>query len=297
MSVIDVGFVKWAVLILLCIAMSDNSVLISRVSLDLVNSKYAIALTGAGISTESGISDFRGPSGIWTKDPEAEKRAYRSYELFLEDPKRWWRESSTARGPGLGNLWEARPNSGHLALAELEKAGIIKCLITQNIDALHEKSGSRHVLEYHGSFLKLRCLDCGHRFFREQFDLDKLQREDRLPPLCPHCKGVLKSDTVFFGEPIPQDVARNSFVEASKCDLMLICGTSAVVYPFASLPEIAKRNRGVKVIEINAEPTPLTRARISDYIILGRTGEILPAIVDEVNKLTQNRKTNGGENH
>ncbi len=264
--------------------------LIARSAVYLVNSTYAIALTGAGISTESGIPDFRGPSGVWTRDPEAERRAYRSYERFLENPKSWWKETIAGRSPGLGNLWESRPNSGHIALVDLEKVGILKCVITQNIDALHEKAGSSRVLEYHGSFMKLRCVSCGSRFWREQFDLEKLRQEDALPPRCPRCKGIMKSDTVSFGEPIPSDVAYQSLDEARKCDLMLICGTSAVVYPFASLPAVARERSGATIIEVNAQPTPLTREGISDYLIQGKTGEILPAIVKEVSRL---RNQNG----
>jgi NAD-dependent deacetylase len=275
--------------------MTDNANLISKAANDLIRAKYCIVLTGAGISTESGISDFRGPSGVWTKDPAAEKRAYRSYELFQEDPKKWWQESFDMHGTSLGNLWETQPNAGHLALVELEKMGIVKCLITQNIDALHEKAGSQRVLEFHGSFMKLRCLACGDRFFQEEFDLEQLRKEDQLPPRCPRCRGLLKPDTVFFGEAIPDDVASQSLAEARKCDVMLICGTSAVVYPFAGLPEVAKRNRGVIVIEINAEPTPLTRAHISDYIIQGKTGEVLPAIVAEIRRRKQG--TNHAEDH
>ncbi|OGO37412.1 MAG: hypothetical protein A2147_10800 [Chloroflexi bacterium RBG_16_57_8] len=253
---------------------------------DLVNSRHAIALTGAGISTESGIPDFRGPSGIWTKDPAAERRAYQGYEKFLEDPKAWWKDVLAARGSGfLGNLWDAQPNAGHRALADLEKAGILKCVVTQNIDALHEKAGTKRLLEYHGSFMKLRCVTCGFRFWREEFDLEKLAREDRLPPRCPGCKGILKSDTVSFGEPIPRDVASEGLDEARQCDLMLICGTSAVVYPFANLPSVARERSGVVIIEVNAEPTPLTCEGISDYLVRGKTGEILPEIMREVMRL------------
>ena len=262
--------------------------LIQRAARDLIDSTYTIALTGAGISTESGIADFRGPSGLWTKNPEAERQAYRSYEKFLEDPKSYWLEAmSYARGPGLGNLWDAQPNPGHRALVALEKMEILKCIITQNIDALHEKAGNRRVLEYHGSFMKLRCVSCNARFFREEFDLEKLKQEDKLPPRCSRCKGIVKSDTVSFGEGIPRDVATESLDEAQRCDLMLICGTSAVVYPFASLPVIAHERSGVTIIEVNAEPTPLTREGISDYFIQGKTGEILPAIVEEVGRLRQ----------
>ncbi len=265
---------------------TDIKLLISKAATDLVNSRYAIALTGAGISTESGISDFRGPSGIWTKNPEAERQAYRSYEKFLKDPKSYWKDAlSMARGPDLGDLWEVKPNHGHIALVNLERVGFLKCVITQNIDALHEKAGSQRVLEYHGSFMKLRCVSCGARYFREEFDLEKLNQEDKLPPHCLRCNGILKSDTVSFGEPIPGDVAGKSIEEARTCDLMLICGTSAVVYPFASLPLIARERSGVTIIEVNAEPTPLTKEGISDYFIQGKTGEILPAIVAEINRI------------
>jgi len=275
--------------------------MIERAAQDLVNSKYAIALTGAGISTESGIPDFRGPSGVWTKDPEAERRAYRSYEIFMEDPRVWWMERLTSPSP-LGDLESRSPNSGHYALAELEELGILKCIITQNVDGLHEKAGMHNILEYHGSVLKLRCTSCISRFRRDEFDLEKLLREDKLPPQCPRCGGIVKTDGVAFGEPIPNDVARQSLEEAWKCDLMLICGTSAVVFPFASLPRIArqrtveqerKNNTGrygveavpaVTIIEVNAEPTPLTEEGISDYLIQGKTGEILPRMVEHVKK-------------
>lgn len=129
--------------------------LIERVARDLVNSKYAIAKTGAGISTESGIPDFRGPSGIWTKNPEAERKAYRSYERFLKDPIGWWEERLSSPSL-LGDIEQALPNPGHYALAALEKLSLLMCVITQNVDALHEKAGTKNLLEYHGSLLTRR---------------------------------------------------------------------------------------------------------------------------------------------
>lgn len=258
--------------------------LILRAAKDVANSKYAIALTGAGISTESGIPDFRGPQGIWTKNPEAERRAYRSYERFCTDPRGWWQERLTSPG-FLGDLSRMKPNPGHYALVELERMGILKWVITQNVDALHEKAGSQNLLEYHGNAFKLRCTSCIARFKPEEFDVKKLAEEDKLPPRCPKCGGVIKSDGVAFGEPIPADVANKSYEEALKCDLMLICGTSAVVYPFAELPRVARRRGNATIIEVNAEPTPLTISGISDYSIQGKTGEILPRIVEEVRKL------------
>lgn len=263
---------------------------IVRAARDLVDSKYAIGLTGAGISTESGISDFRGPQGVWTLNPEAERIALTGigYRRFLEDPKGWWQERlAGTRLPGrFGDREKAMPNPGHYALVELEQMGIIKCVITQNTDTLHEKAGTEHLLEYHGSSAKLRCISCNLRFRRDEFDLEKLRQEDRLPPRCPKCGEAVKSDGVGFGEPIPPDVAQQSLEEAWKCDLVLICGTSAVVYPFANLPRIAReRSRRTTIIEVNAEPTPLTEEGISDYLITGKTGEILPRIVEEVKKL------------
>jgi NAD-dependent deacetylase len=250
----------------------------------LADSKHAIALTGAGISTESGIADFRGPSGIWTKNPDAERKAYRSYESFLADPQAWWEERLTSPSL-LGHLEKAMPNPGHYALAELEKLGIIKYVITQNVDGLHEKAGTEQLLEYHGSILKLRCTSCGWRFPQDVFDLEALRRDKQLPPHCPRCHGIIKTDSVAFGEPIPNDVAQRSLEQAEECDVMLICGTSAVVYPFANLPRVAREREAVVIIEINAEPTPLTEEGISDYLIQGKTGEILPEIVDGLIKL------------
>ena len=273
--------------------------LIHRAALDIANSKYAIALTGAGISTESGIPDFRGPQGVWTKNPGAERAAYQGYQQFQEDPKQWWIDRMSSASV-LGDMDIALPNSGHYALVELEESEILKCVITQNVDGLHETAGSKNLLEYHGSRTKLRCIDCGARFPRGAFDLEKLLREDSLPPECPECGGLIKTDGVGFGEPIPTQVANGSFQETLKCDLMLICGTSAVVYPFAQLPRIAKQRalelesysyRGaddfdsVKIIEINAELTPLTIDGVSDYIIQGAIGDILPTIVEEAKRI------------
>jgi NAD-dependent deacetylase len=266
--------------------------LIKRAAKDLLNSNYAIALTGAGISTESGIPDFRGPRGIWTLDPDAERRAQQTYYKFLANPREYWEERLSTPSL-LGDLAKAQPNPGHYALAELEKMGIIKCVITQNIDNLHQKAGCRNVIEYHGNAFKLRCLNCGSRFDSSEFDLVKLKVEGKLPPICPVCGSALKSDVVHFYEPIPADVLRRSLEEVSKCDLMLICGTSAVVYPFAELPRIAKRRfvkkegkwQPVTLIEVNLEPTPLTQEGITDYLIQAKTGEVLPKIVDEIRKM------------
>jgi len=258
----------------------EREELIERAAKLLLSSRYAIALTGAGMSTESGIPDFRGPSGIWTKHPEEEARAYLLYPKFLSDPKAYWEEVLSRPSP-LGNLSSYSPNPGHLALAELEEMGILKCVITQNIDDLHRKAGSKRILEYHGNAFKLRCLKCGARYPRESFDLEGRKRRGELPPQC-LCGGPLKSDVVYFGEPIPEDVMRESLEEVGKCDLALVCGTSAVVYPFAHLPRLAKE-KGALLVEINLEPTPLTP--LSDLSLRGKVGEILPALVRKIGEL------------
>jgi len=271
--------------------------LIERAARDLLKSNHAIALTGAGMSTESGIPDFRGPNGIWTKNPEAERMAYETYHNFLRNPKGYWEDVLSGRSM-LGDLISARPNVGHKALFELERLGILKAVLTQNIDALHVKAGNKRVLEYHGSVLKLRCPSCGTRYQRDEYDLQGLRQRDELPPRCNRCSSPIKGDVVHFNEPIPSDVAQESLEEAVKCDLMLICGTSAVVYPFAQLPRVARRRQfdevrnpvtTTTIIEVNAEPTPLTAEGISDYLIQGRTAEVLPQIVEAVKKLTDNR--------
>lgn len=252
--------------------------LIERTSVDINNSRNTVALTGAGISTESGIPDFRGPRGIWTTNKTAEAKAYERYDLFLGDPVMYWKEMMGGRGTHgeyYNEMRKVKPNLGHYALAKLEEMGLLKCIVTQNIDGLHLKAGSRNVIEYHGSIYKARCPHCGTRK-----ELDDLPLE-KLPPSC-NCGGVMKLDVVHFKESIPSDVMEAAEQEVLKSDLILLCGTSAVVYPFAGLPIMAKMNNGdnVKIIEINEEPTSLTREGISDYILLGKTGQILPKVVE-----------------
>jgi NAD-dependent deacetylase len=267
--------------------------LIRQAAGDLAASSYAIVLTGAGISTESGVADFRGPKGIWTTNKQAEAQAYQRYERFLNDPKAYWEEMLGTVGTGSDfykQMREVEPNPGHRAIARLEQLGIVKWTITQNVDGLHEKAGSQRVMHYHGTVEKLRCLSCGSRFGIDGFSLEKL------PPLC-RCGRPLKYDVVHFQEPIPSDVMDAAEEEAMRCDLILICGTSAVVYPFAALPAMARsRGRGqssVKIIEVNAEPTPLTHQGMSDYLIQGKTGEILPLVVDEVSRLLSLHEKHG----
>jgi NAD-dependent deacetylase len=236
---------------------------------DILSSQKTIALTGAGISVESGIPDFRSAGGLWSKyDPEE----YAHISAFQSNPAKVWQMIKEMMELVLG----AEPNPAHVALAELEQMGLLSSVITQNVDGLHQRGGSKEVIEFHGSNQWLVCLQCGYRQEATSFPFEDI------PPRCPQCSAILKPDVVFFGEPIPWEAQTRSFEEARTCDLVLVVGTSAVVYPAAGIPTSAKQS-GARVVEINMEPTPLT-GFVSDYLIQGSAGTILPRIVKEVKK-------------
>jgi len=244
--------------------------LIQRAAKDILSSKKTIAFTGAGISVESGIPDFRGAQGLWEKyDPEE----YAHIHAFYSNPDRVWLMLKDM----FALVMNAKPNPAHLGLAELERMGLLSSVITQNVDGLHQAAGSHNVIEFHGSHRTLSCLKCS-----TTIDGTTLKMED-LPPRCSRCSSLLKPDVVFFGEPIPWDAQTTSFKESKSCSMVLVIGTSALVYPAASIPITAKE-RGATVIEINMERTPLTD-QISDYLIPGSAGEIVPAILGEVKRL------------
>lgn len=213
-----------------------------------------VALTGAGLSVESGIPPFRGPGGLWTKYGEP---PLDGYQRFLRDPVKAWRERlepSEGWARGLRDtLGAARPNAAHLALAALEERGLLECVITQNIDDLHRQAGSRALLEIHGNHRWLRCIECHARFDPDAFVVDPA----RLPPLCPECGGWVKGDTVQFGEPIPPDVLRSCFRAVEQADCMLLIGTSGTVYPAAEFPLEVLRGGGA-LIEVNPYESELT---------------------------------------
>jgi NAD-dependent deacetylase len=243
--------------------------LIKRAAKDIVDSHKTIALTGAGVSVESGIPDFRSAEGLWSKyDPEE----YAHINSFRSNPEKIWQMIKEMMELVLG----AEPNPAHSALAELEQMGLLSSVITQNVDGLHQRGGSKEVIEFHGSNQWLVCLQCAYR--QEAASLSF----EAIPPRCPQCSSILKPDVVFFGEPIPWEAQTRAFEEAGTCELVLAIGTSAVVYPAAGIPTTAKQS-GAKIVEINMEPTPLT-GFVSDYIIQGSAGTILPRIVEEVRK-------------
>jgi NAD-dependent deacetylase len=227
---------------------------LTRSAIALTAARRVVALTGAGLSVESGIPPFRGPGGLWTKYGEPPMDGY---QRFLADPAKEWKERLAPKAEWARALRDtlaaAKPNAGHRALAELERLGRCAGVITQNVDDLHRQAGTRNLLEIHGNHQLLRCLDCARRFEPDAVAVDP----DDLPPRCPECGGVIKSDTVQFGEPIPPDVLRRCYEEVEGADCMLVVGTSATVYPAAEFPlEILRK--GGAIIEVNAEDTEFT---------------------------------------
>jgi NAD-dependent deacetylase len=233
--------------------------------------RFVTVLTGAGISTESGIPDFRGPQGVWTRDPEAEKRANLQYYLANPDArKNSWR--SRLDSP----LAKAQPNAGHLALVDLERKGKLHALITQNIDGLHHAAGNSPaiIVEVHGNVREFRCMSCTDRGPIERV-LDRVRGGEEDPP-CRSCGGILKSATISFGQNLEREDIERSEMAAASSDVFLAVGTSLAVYPVALTPEIALRS-GAKLAILNAEETPFDR--VAHAVIRERLGEALPRLV------------------
>jgi NAD-dependent deacetylase len=238
--------------------------LIERAAIDLSASRNVAALTGAGISVESGIPPFRGKGGVWEKFDPLE---YAHIDSFMMDPEKVWKVFLKEL---IDAVDKASPNEAHKGLARLEALGILNTVITQNIDGLHQAAGNTNVIEFHGTFAWHRCMACSSRYPNSEIDLS------RIPPRC-KCGGILRPDIIFFGEMIPPDRLWRAEHAASACDVMLVVGTSAVVQPAAMIPMIARQS-GATVIEINAEPTPLTGS-IGNYSIIGKAGETISKIM------------------
>ena len=241
------------------------------------SARNVVALSGAGLSAGSGIPTYRGTGGLWTQHGTPPLLSYRE---FARDPAQWWRDRLLAEEDPAHPVYQMKsavdravPNAGHLALAELERRGIICCVITQNVDNLHAEAGSRTLLEIHGNRTRLRCLQCGLRVPRDEFDLSDV------PPRCGECLGVLKLDTVMFGEAIPPGVLQACLEATEACDCMLLVGTSGTVNPAARLPLIA-REHGALLIEINPEPTVLTPA--CDLVLNGTADNLLPKLLHSI---------------
>lgn len=238
------------------------------------DASYVVVLTGAGISTESGIPDFRGPNGLWTKNPGAEKAANINY--YMTDPEvreRSWRNRIES------DIWSAEPNAGHHALVEIERKGKLHMLVTQNVDGLHHAAGQSPeiVVEIHGNVREAKCMGCSWRGPMTE-TLDRV-RAGETDPRCLECGGVLKSATISFGQNLVVSDLERSQAAAERCDLFLAIGTSLGVYPAADLPEIALR-RDARLVICNAEETPFDLA--ADAVVRDQLGSVLPALADLV---------------
>jgi NAD-dependent deacetylase len=230
-----------------------------------------VALTGAGISTDSGIPDFRGPNGVWTRDPEAAKLV--TLDAYVADPavrRRAW--ASRRAHPA----WAAAPNAGHRALVDLELAGRLHAIVTQNIDGLHQRAGSDpdRVIEIHGTIFGVECLSCGDRTSMASA-LERVAAGEPDPD-CRHCGGILKSATISFGQRLDPATLRRAVTAAEEADLLLAVGTSLSVQPAAGLVEVAAR-AGARVVIVNASPTPYDA--LADAVLREPIGTALPALV------------------
>ena len=243
----------------------EQAAALDRVASLLLEAKSAIAFTGAGISVESGIPHFRGEGGLWTRfDPY--KVAH--IDTLRSDPREYWNYSLNYRRTG------AEPNPAHFALSELQRQGRLGPIITQNTDGLHQKAGSRDVIELHGSSSGVVCLDCAAEFPREE--IDAVNRR-QCPPPCPSCHGShLKPTVVLFGEPLPAKALNRARTAAGRANLVLVIGSSLQVYPAAGIPRFALAN-GARLCIVNADPTPLDRE--ATVVVHGKAGEALPWVL------------------
>jgi NAD-dependent deacetylase len=251
--------------------MSDSDQ-IEEVRRWVADSRRIVVLTGAGISTESGIPDFRGPRGVWTQNPQAEKLSNIHY--YMSDPevrKAAWK--SRMEHPA----WSAKPNAGHLALAALEKRGKLHALITQNVDELHQAAGNSpgKVIEVHGTVRKVVCMACGMTAPMQKA-LDRVRAGEADPP-CRDCGGVLKSATISFGQNLVPEVIDRTMQTARECDLFFAIGTSLQVYPIAGVVELASRATA-RIVILNAEPTPFDF--LADAVFRDPIGAVLPRLLE-----------------
>ncbi len=231
-----------------------------------------VVLTGAGISTDSGIPDFRGPNGVWTKDPAAERAA--TLDVYVNDPevrRRAWQNRLSSP------LWDAQPNPGHAAIVALERSGRLDTLVTQNIDGLHQKAGSDPALivEIHGNSSEIVCLRCDHR--QPAWPVHERVRAGEVDPACQDCGGILKSATISFGQSLVAHDLQRAQTAAARCDLLLAVGSTLAIFPAAGLVPIAVHN-GASVVIVNGAPTEMDA--LADVVVNGSISEILPALVD-----------------
>lgn len=255
----------------------DMDELIARAASILVRARTLVVLTGAGVSKESGIPTFReAQTGLWARyDPQE----LATRQAFRRDPELVWRWYQFRRSL----VAAARPNPAHRALAELERFLPRVIVLTQNIDGFHQAAGSSDVVELHGSIGRSRCFaDC--RGEPTLVDLATLPEGDAVPPRCPYCHDYLRPDVVWFGEPLPQAALQRAWLVSAQCDVMMVVGTSGVVYPAAALPRIA-REAGNAVVEVNPEPGGITP--LADVFLQGPAGTVLPILVSMLGGLSE----------
>lgn len=226
------------------------------------------ALTGAGISVDSGIPDFRSEGGLWKRFDPLE---YATRESFMRDPTKFW----TMGKEIAETIVPAKPNEAHFALAKLEKRGKLSGVITLNIDNLHQTAGNKNVIELHGNYLKAFCIECGSEYFGKKVHESVAKGE--IPPKCEKCGGILKSEAILFGEPLPEEPMAKAIELCRSTDLMIVIGTSLTIYPAAFLPQLAK-NAGAKIVLISLEG--INKEGVGDIVLQGRATDILPAITN-----------------
>lgn len=252
--------------------------LVEKAARLIANAGKILVFTGAGLSTESGIPDFRSPGGLWSR--------YNPQEFYFQkiissekSREKYWVMSTES----YNTMKDARPNAAHLALKELEDMGKILAIVTQNIDSLHHKAGSspEKIVEIHGTAFTVSCLSCGKKFAREEIQSRLLAGEK--VPSCDGCRGILKPDTISFGQAMPAAKMDASFRYSLECDLCIVLGSSLVVYPAASIPMQAVEN-GARLIIVNREPTPMDS--VADVVIHGALGKTLTALMEQLRRIS-----------
>ena len=247
----------------------------------IAQSKKIVIFTGAGISTESGIPDFRSPGGIWDRF-DANAFTYPKFISSQANREMYWDFSKTI-WPAIA---QAEPNAGHYAVVELHRMGKLDCVITQNIDFLHQKSGvpEDKVIELHGTLKGVTCLECDRKYPREQIQKRLIGSAEKVPK-CDSCGGILKPTTVMFGQPMPEWETNEAETRSARCDLFLVAGSSLVIYPAAQMPVVAKHG-GAKLIIINLTPTP--HDHYADVVINEKIGPVLSEIVKQARAKLKN---------
>jgi NAD-dependent deacetylase len=249
---------------------------IEKVAQWIVHSKRVVVFAGAGLSTESGIPDFRSPGGVWDRyNPE--DFYFQNFMASEASREKYWQMATEMYEP----MKKAQPNLAHLAIADLERLGKLDCIITQNVDGLHHKAGNSEekILELHGTAMHVACMQCQKRYDREK--VQQRWRNGEKAPRCGDCGGPLKPATISFGQSMPERETQESYQRSSACDLFIVIGSSLVVQPAASMPLVAKRN-GAKLVIINRDPTSFDDS--ADMTIHGQAGSIMAGILENVKK-------------